>query len=127
MSNQLSCDIKEETGSLLCTLSGTITEKSDLSQILERKETKVIIDLGGIDRINSGGVGNWVSFVSKFSSPPREVYLERCSAVIVHQFNMISNMRGSAKIRSVMVPYLCSNCGKEQKQQCQGLFRHKKR
>ena len=46
------------------------------------------------------------------------MYLERCSAVIVHQFNMISDMRGSAKVRSVMVPYLCSSCGKEQQTPC---------
>jgi DNA-directed RNA polymerase subunit RPC12/RpoP len=113
MENQLSCHIKENSGVLLCTLSGTITEKSDLNQILERNENKVIIDLGGIDNINSGGVGNWVTFVSKFTSPPREVFLEHCPAVIVRQLNMISNMSGLAKIRSVMVPYICSNCGKE--------------
>lgn len=111
--NKFLWDVKEEAGVVKFILSGTITEKSDFTPLLQKKATRIVIDLGGIERINSGGVGEWVTFVNKLSSPPREVILDRCSSPIVQQFNMISTMRGKARVRSVMVPYLCADCGAE--------------
>lgn len=113
MNNKLSWSLKEEGQTARFILSGTITEQSDLAPLLQKEAPQIILDLEGIARINSGGVAAWVSFINKLSTPPKKVVLERCSAAIVQQLNMIYNMKGNAVIHSVMVPYVCSSCGTE--------------
>lgn len=113
MINRFTFRVDEDKGLARYTLSGSITEASDFSPLLGRQDPRVVIDLMEVERINSGGVGVWVSFITSLSAPPREVILDRCSAPMVHQLNMISNMRGRARVRSVMLPYLCADCGYE--------------
>ena len=114
MAIKFSWTVEEVKGGTRFFLSGFITEQSDFSPIVTRAKGWVVLDLAGIDRINSGGVGAWLSFINGFSAPPREVILDRCSVPMVHQFSMLSNISGRARVRSVLLPYLCRSCGAEQ-------------
>jgi hypothetical protein len=69
----------------------------------------VVLDLGGIKRINSLGVRAWIEFMKKLVG--RAVRFRRCSAAFVEQLNMISDFRGDATIESLLAPYVCQRSG----------------
>jgi hypothetical protein len=116
MSNGFSWRVEEAAGGVRFALVGIITEKSDFSPLLQKKAEHVVLDLSEVERINSAGVGGWIVFVKSLTSSRKEVILDRCSVPIVHQMNMLTNMTGGAKIRSVQLPYVCNNCGAEQQE-----------
>ncbi|QQR88679.1 MAG: hypothetical protein IPJ88_10565 [Myxococcales bacterium] len=95
-------------------LSGAITEQSDFASVLEKIDGPVVLNLSGIESINSIGVREWIRFIDKLCEGNRRVILEECSAPVVRQLNMISNMKGKASVASVLVPYYCGSCGNEQ-------------
>lgn len=94
---------------------GQMTEQVVLNELLERSEQKIAIDLSEVRRFTSSGIREWVRFITALSED-REVWLERCSVAMVHQLGMIANMAGSAKVRSVMVPYQCPVCDADQEE-----------
>lgn len=89
-------------------LDGEITEESDLGDLGPLK-SRVIFDLGGVKRINSCGVREWILFVNRVP-PDRELYFERCSPAMIVQTNMIANFLRGGKIVSFSAPYYCEKC-----------------
>lgn len=96
-------------------LVGQMTEQVVFNELLERPEKKIAVDLSEVRRFTSSGIREWVRFITALSEE-REVWLERCSVAMVHQLGMIANMAGSAKVRSVMVPYQCPVCDADQEE-----------
>jgi hypothetical protein len=72
----------------------------------------VTFHLGGIRRINSCGVREWVNFVRDLPEVTKLTFTH-CSTAIVTQLNMIYNFRGSARILSFYAPYVCESCNVE--------------
>ncbi len=105
-------ETRSEDGWTLMSIGGAITEASDFAPLLERATDKVRVDLGGLRRINSSGVREWIRFVTALSEA-REVVLERCAVPFVQQLNMIANMAGAARVASIMLPYYCADCDDE--------------
>lgn len=104
--------VERDSSRAVVNFLGTIDERTDLASVFEGLPHEVVIDLGGIEHINSVGVREWMRFISKACSE-HSISLQNCSPVMVRQFNMIFNARGTAKITSVILPYYCSNCGNE--------------
>jgi hypothetical protein len=69
------------------------------------------MDLGGVTRINSCGVREWINFIERLK--PGRLVFERCSVPFVNQLNLISNFSGGARIASVYTPYFCDTCDEE--------------
>ena len=95
------------------TLSGDLTEDTDLSELLGTLSGKVVFDLAGIRRINSPGVREWLQFVESLGARGVVFELERCSPAVVHQLNVTSNFRGSGTVRSILAPFFCPSCERE--------------
>ncbi|MCK6547394.1 hypothetical protein L6R52_16210 [Myxococcota bacterium] len=96
-------------------LSGCITEEADFLPLTSLSgDDPLRLDLSGVEQINSCGVREWIHFVTCLTRGARPFELLRCSPAIVRQLNMISNFRGGGLIRSVMLPYYCADCSKEQ-------------
>ncbi len=98
-------------------LSGSITEFSSFVSIIDGlpppqngARAKVVIDLGGIEHINSCGVREWINFLKTLEKMQVPVELWRCSVPMVRQMTMIPSMRGAAHLGSVLLPYYCSAC-----------------
>ena len=70
----------------------------------------VVLDLGGIRRINSLGVRAWVDFMKTLAG--RSVTYRRCSPAFVDQLNTVSDFRGTGKVESFLAPYVCESSGK---------------
>ena len=98
------------TGEVL-TVEGDLDERTDFGKApIARAATPLAIDLGGVRRINSCGVREWVNFIRQLSQS-RPVRLLRCSMPIVEQLNMVFNFRGTASVDSFFAPYCCGECG----------------
>ena len=94
-------------------LSGEIDENADFPALARALDGEVELDLAGVTRINSCGVREWVNFVRTLPSITR-LDLVRCPPAIVAQLNTIYNFRGRARVRSLLVPYVCEPCGVEE-------------
>lgn len=99
-----------EDGGRRLVIAGDITEESDFAPAVEQARGEVEVDLGGVRRINSSGVREWVGFVRAAGKSAR-LTLHRCPVSFVSQMNMISNFTGGARVHSVFVPRLCGGCG----------------
>jgi anti-anti-sigma regulatory factor len=94
-------------------VSGTIDEQADLSAMVSAAVgPEIVLDLGGVRRINSVGVGEWIRAVHRIS-PDVTVWWENTSVAMVQQLTMIANFQGNGRIRSLMAPYYCRTCESE--------------
>jgi hypothetical protein len=114
MDRSLTWSIDEKDGSARVTLSGELTENSNLAALLEKCPAKVVFDLAGIQRINSPGVREWINFVNALDKRAATYSHERCSVPFVNQLNMISNFRGKGDVKSIFAPYFCTDCSREE-------------
>ena len=112
-SSTLSWRIKEQPDSVMVELRGDLSESAELDRLRRRLTGTVVLHLGAIRRINSGGVREWVNFISSLSRQTK-VVLTHCSPSVVAQLNMIYNFRGQAHVRSFLAPYVCTRCDAEE-------------
>ncbi len=101
--------VTEESGKSRLLLSGAIDERSDLPAALHGVIGDVVINLEGIERINSIGVHRWIPAFAAFAVN-RKVEIERLSYPLVLQANMVANLFGQARVLSCVAPYFCSTC-----------------
>ena len=113
MRNPLSWQVERNGNQVRFRFSGEITENSNFAPLLRDGADEIVLDLAGIERINSCGVREWLNFVGLLAKGGHTLVMERCSVPIVHQLNMVSNFRGGAEVRSVYAPYLCGKCDQE--------------
>jgi len=104
----------EQGDPLLVTLVGDIAEDAGLFDLIPALGGSVVLDLGGIRRINSAGVREWVNFIRDTHPRTDHLALSNCSPAIVMQMNMISNFRGNAEVTSFYAPLVCPACDREQ-------------
>lgn len=74
---------------------------------------KVRITLKGVTYLNSVGVKNWVSWISRI---PRNVHIEfhQCPALIVAQVNMVVGfIPTGGTVESLTAPLICEDCNVE--------------
>jgi ABC-type transporter Mla MlaB component len=114
MASHLSWEEEADGEATRLRMRGEITEGADLPRSHRSNASIVILDLEGIQRINSSGVREWIDFVAGLAKQGREIVLDRCSVAIVHQLNMVSNFTAGAKVRSVFAPYVCDECNSEE-------------
>lgn len=104
----------EQGERLVVTLDGDIDENAGLFDLTPVLAGSVVLDLGGIRRINSAGVREWVNFIRDSDPRTDHLALSNCSPAIVMQMNMIANFRGNAEITSFYAPLVCPACDREQ-------------
>lgn len=96
-------------------VSGTIDEDNTLAASIKKIEGRtVVIDLSGVERINSCGVRDWVNWLGDLEALGKQVVLVRCSPCIVTQINLVHNFTGNGLVKSFFAPYYCAKCDKEQ-------------
>ncbi|MBI3184573.1 MAG: hypothetical protein HYZ28_20755 [Myxococcales bacterium] len=92
-------------------LSGAIDERADLDAVVAAigDTLEAVLNLEGIDRINSVGVLRWVRFVRALSTR-HKVVLEMLSYPLVAQSQTVAGFFGKAQVLSCLAPYFCSSC-----------------
>ncbi len=96
-------------------LGGVIDEDNELQELGDKIAGggTVVVDLGGIERINSCGVRDWVNWLNGIEAKDANVVLVECSPAIVAQINLVNNFTGNGVVKSFYVPYFCPECDEE--------------
>lgn len=104
----------ENRGDLLrVTLSGVIDERSELTTVFAEISQETILDLSGVERLNSIGILRWVPAIEALSQR-QKVRIEAISYAFALQANCVANLFGQAHVVSCMAPYFCAKCGGNQ-------------
>src|SRR5262245_9643303 len=73
----------------------------------------LVLDLGGVVRISSFGIREWVDFVTTAGKHTRSMILVECAPKVVDQLNMVANFAGSGRVFSFYAPFRCDYCDAE--------------
>ena len=110
LGKSLRYSVEVRDGVTCVALKGHISEAANFTA-LKQLPRQLTIDLSEISRINSIGVREWSTFVRECELAGMDLTFERCSPAIVSQMGMISNFMGMrSRVKSVLVPYLCTSC-----------------
>jgi hypothetical protein len=90
-------------------LKGPIDEHCQLKDIFAPLEGELVINLEGIERINSMGVHRWVQPFDALTQRAR-VTVEAISYPVVLQANCVANLFGAAHVISCVAPFFCDRC-----------------
>jgi ABC-type transporter Mla MlaB component len=105
--------VEQRQGATWIALTGHINERTDFTP-LRKGAQRIVLDLSGIDRINSIGVRRWMDFVRDCETAGIELTFERCSPILVNQMSMIRKFMGTrSRVKSILVPYFCAACKHE--------------
>src|SRR5436190_16995594 len=73
-------------------LEGDITEDNDLDDVsAQMTHLQVVLELRGIQRINSPGVREWVNWLGRVRARGKQIFLVECSRAVVSYINMVDN------------------------------------
>jgi anti-anti-sigma regulatory factor len=75
----------------------------------------LVIDLGGVTKISSFGIREWVDFVTTAGKHTRSMILVECTPKVVDQLNMVANFAGPGRVFSFYAPFRCDYCDTEQR------------
>jgi len=75
----------------------------------------LIMDLGGLTRMTSYGVRQWMRSRDQLPETIQNLYYVSCPPFIVDQFNMVLGFGGNGKVVTAMAPFACTSCGSEVK------------
>jgi hypothetical protein len=115
MSGELVSRIERGAHDVRLVLSGALTESCDLTSLVGASVEEVVIDLGDLQVLNSGGLREWLKFVKAWNKSGARLVLERCSPIVVSQLNLFRDFAGKGGlVRSVLAPYICNRCEKIQ-------------
>ncbi len=97
-------------------VAGVVDERADLEPVAGAPGTRIEIDLGGVRRINSYGVRQWLGAMRRLQRPEVKMTFVRCPAVIVDQVTMVHGVLGGAEVLSVLAPRMCEGCDEHAEQ-----------
>ena len=70
----------------------------------------LVLDLGGVKKISSFGIREWVDFVTTSGTKASSLVLIECAPKVVDQLNMVANFAGGGKVFSFYAPFRCDYC-----------------
>lgn len=77
------------------------------------KAATLILDLGGVKKISSFGIREWVDFVTAVGKLVQKIVLIECTPKVVDQLNMVANFAGGGRVFSFYAPFRCDYCDSE--------------
>ncbi|MBS2013279.1 MAG: FIST C-terminal domain-containing protein [Deltaproteobacteria bacterium] len=95
------------------TFSGRLSESFKGESLGRELAGTVVFDLGGVERITSFGVREWLQMLAVSQERVKKIYFAHCSEAVVNQLSMIRKFAGSAQVVSFFAPYLCDSCGEQ--------------
>lgn len=96
------------------TLEGEIQGSCELPQLEMTDVSELDFDIGKITYINSGGIRNWIIWMSDLSKkfPNVSFVFRQIPPIMVSQItNVDLFIPKKAKIKSVFIPFFCDHCG----------------
>jgi hypothetical protein len=94
-------------------IEGIISEQANLPQALGQLPRELHLYCGGIPRITSFGVKQWIEFFTKATKLGTRVTFHECSPAVINQANMITNFLCGGRVQSLFLPFACLKCKRE--------------
>jgi len=114
MAEKLRATVESEGDTSVVKLVGFLDEENKLKRLVEKIPAgTAMIDLAGVERINSLGIRDWVNWMAALEANGTRPVLVSCSPAIVAQINLVNNFTGSGVVKSFYVPYFCPECDEE--------------
>src|SRR5215510_14119149 len=80
---------------------GTIDESFEGGKLgMTAAADTLVLDLGGVKKISSFGIREWVDFVTTAARHARSLILIECTPKVVDQLNMVANFTGGGRVFS---------------------------
>ncbi len=95
----------------LIALDGAIDESLESEPLTSNLREKVLFNLEKVKKINSHGVRQWSSTISRVESPYYGFL--HCGPGIVLQLNMVAGFGGRGEVLSLFLPFICPECDLE--------------
>jgi anti-anti-sigma regulatory factor len=104
-------------GNISCLkFSGTIDESFEGKKIARSLNADtLVLDLGGVKKISSFGIREWVDFATTAVKQVKQMVLIECAPKVVDQLNMVANFNGGGRVFSFYAPFRCDYCDSEQR------------
>ncbi|MBV8757464.1 MAG: hypothetical protein JO257_09325, partial [Deltaproteobacteria bacterium] len=102
-------------GGIACLkFTGTIDEGFDGKKIARSISCDtLVLDTGGVKKISSFGIREWVDFVTIAAKQAKNMVLIECAPKVVDQLNMVANFAGGGRVYSFYAPFRCDYCDSE--------------
>jgi len=97
-------------------LDGVIDEHNGLDAVAQQLDARgplLIVVLGGVQRINSVGVRDWVTWLRTLQERFDAVALVDCPPAVMNEVNLVRNFARGAILTTFRAPYYCDRCGRE--------------
>ncbi len=94
-------------------ISGIIDEQFNGKSLSEGLARRLVIDLGGVKRMSSFGIREWLELMHEAEKKCDEIYFISVPPRILDQFNMMADFGGNGTILSFLAPYSCDYCESE--------------
>ncbi len=93
-------------------VEGEMNGRGTFQELFSKPQSDLWLDMGGVTRINSLGVNNWVRSVAVFRGSIHYVNVPMC---VLEQFSCIPEFRGkNADVGSFWAVYSCEHCHKDE-------------
>jgi anti-anti-sigma regulatory factor len=104
-------------GGIACLkFNGTIDESFEGKKIGRSIQAEtLVLDLGGVKKISSFGIREWVDFATTAVKQVKHMVLIECAPKVVDQLNMVANFAGGGRVFSFYAPFRCDYCDSEQR------------
>jgi hypothetical protein len=99
----------DQTGRLYVFLRGAIDESASLEDFFKALGRDAVINMRGIQRINSIGITRWIPLLRTYTKS-HHVEFDQIAYPVVNYANCILDFLGTGVVRSVMAPYYCAKC-----------------
>jgi anti-anti-sigma regulatory factor len=108
---------KVADGGIACLkFTGSVDESFDGKKLAATvKCDTLVLDLGGVKKISSFGIREWVDFVMAVAKQAPKIVLIECAPKVVDQLNMVGNFAGGGRVYSFYAPFRCDYCDSEHK------------
>jgi hypothetical protein len=107
-------DVKQNGDILNISVSGYIGENAGLFDLNFTGVKKIVMDLSGVNYINSVGVKNWINWTGRFLNA-LQVEFHNCPSLIVNQVNMVAGfLPNDGTVESLSAPFICDKCNREE-------------
>jgi anti-anti-sigma regulatory factor len=90
--------------------SGELNETSELRAILAFAVPQMILDFGGITRINSRGIRDLMRLLDALRAKGTSITLRECAPALVDALNAFPGLAYPSEIESILIPYNCTAC-----------------
>ncbi len=101
--------VREGGGPVRVKFSGAVDEHAKVQELLGAIAENAVLDLAGIDRINSIGLLHWLRGMASLTER-HKVSVQSVPYQLSLQANRMLDLFGKAELLSCLAPYFCGTC-----------------